>query len=184
MIIGITGTDGSGKGIVVDYFLEKKGFVHCSARAIWEEEIARRGIESTRANMRIVANELRALHGNDFLVTHYLKKIQSEKTHNVVIESIRTIAEITTLKKHGGILLSVDADQKLRFERIVKRVASSDHVTFEQFVTQETLEMDDPDPNGMQKRKVMEMADYTIYNNTSIEDLHKQVDEVLAKIGL
>ena len=41
MIIGITGTDGSGKGTVVDYLVEQKGFKHYSARAIFEEEIAR-----------------------------------------------------------------------------------------------------------------------------------------------
>jgi len=62
MIIGITGTDGGGKGTVVEYLVEKKGFVHCSARALWVDEIKKRGLEVNRANMRIVANDLRAKH--------------------------------------------------------------------------------------------------------------------------
>jgi dephospho-CoA kinase len=33
MIIGITGTDGAGKGAVVDYLVAQKGFTHYSGRA-------------------------------------------------------------------------------------------------------------------------------------------------------
>jgi dephospho-CoA kinase len=36
----------------------------------------------------------------------------------------------------------------------------------------------------MQKAKVMEMADYTIFNNGSREELHQHVDEFLAHYGI
>lgn len=176
MIIGITGTDGAGKGAIVDYLIEKKGFVHYSARAIWEEEFRKRGMESNRVNTRLIANELRAAHGNDFLVTHYLKIIESEKPTNAVIESIRTTAEADTLKAHGGILLCVDADRELRYKRIQERKSALDQVTFEKFVELEELEMNDPNPNGMQKAKVMKMADCTIENNGTFQELQEQIE--------
>lgn len=179
MIIGITGTDGAGKGVVVEYLIEEKGFVHCSARAIWEEEFKKRGMESNRANMRLVANELRKNHGNDFLITHYLKKIEREGYEKVVIESLRAFAEVETLKKNGGVLWAVDADQKLRYERIQARASSSDAVTFEEFVEHEALEMNDPDPNGMQKARVIAAADHTILNNDTLKELYAQVDSIL-----
>lgn len=182
MLIGITGTDGSGKGTVVEYLVNEKRFSHYSARVIWVAEIERQGIENNRANMRKVANELRAAHGNDFLVTHYLKKMEEEQPKNAVIESIRTTAEADTLKRNGGILLAVDADQKLRYERIQARKSSSDQISFEEFQKHEQLEMDDPDPHGMQKAKVIAMADYTILNNGTLEELHAQIEEVLTKI--
>lgn len=182
MIIGITGTDGAGKGTVVEYLVQEKGFTHYSARSIWIEEIERQGLENNRSNMRRTANELRGTHGNDYLVTYYLEKMQTEDTARTVIESIRATAEAQTLKAHGGVLLAVDADQKLRYERIQERKSSSDQVTFEEFVRQEELEMNDPDPHGMQKAKVMEMADYTITNNGTREELHAQVEDVLRQI--
>lgn len=183
MILGITGTDGSGKGAVVEYLVNAKGFVHYSARALWEEEIQRRGLQSSRANMRLVANELRAKHGDDFLIQHYLKRYEEEKPEHVIIESIRAVAEAKTLAENGGILIAVDADQKLRYERIVQRKSSSDQISFEDFCAHEQLEMNDPDPHGMQKKKVMEMADYTIVNNGALEELHAHIEEVLKKIG-
>ena len=74
MLIGITGTDGSGKGTVVSYLVAYHGFVHYSARAILRAEIVQRDIEPTRANMRLMANEMRAKYGNDYIVTYNLKK--------------------------------------------------------------------------------------------------------------
>ena len=182
MIIGITGTDGSGKGTVVEYLVKEKGFVHYSARAIWEEEIARQGIENNRANMRVVANELRAKHGYDYSVAHYLEKAITDVTEHAVIESQRAIAEAETLKANGGVLLAVDADPEIRYKRITKRGSATDHVSFGRFQELEAIEMDDPDPAGMQKAAVIKMADYTITNNGSLEELHTQINEVLGKI--
>ncbi|MDC1205567.1 AAA family ATPase [Candidatus Pacebacteria bacterium] len=182
MLIGITGTDGAGKGAVVDYLVSAKGFVHYSARAIWVEEIERRGIENSRASMRTVANELRGEHGNDYLIKYYLDKMADEKPENAVIESLRAIAEVETLRANDGILLAADADQKLRYERITARGSSSDNVSFEEFVRLEEIEMNDPDPNGMQKAAVIEMAEHTIMNNSTLEELHAKIEDVLTKI--
>ena len=43
MIIGITGTDGAGKGSVVDYLVKEKGFVHYSGRGVIVEAIEAKG---------------------------------------------------------------------------------------------------------------------------------------------
>lgn len=182
MIIGITGTDGAGKGTVVEYLVSKKGFAYYHARALFIEEIRRRGMEENRANMRVVANDLRREQGNDFIVALFLKQAREKNDEHIIIDSIRTIAEAETLKKSGGILLCVDADRKVRFERIRKRASSTDHVSFEEFVLLEEREMNDPDPSGMQKARVMEMADHCIINNISPEHLYTQVDSFLENV--
>lgn len=178
ILLGITGTDGAGKGTVVRYLADKKGFIHYSARALLIEELNKRGEELTRANMRLIANELRAQYGNDFLVTHYLAVRESQRPLRCIIESIRTVAEAETLKAHGGILIAVDADQKVRYERVQARRSETDRVTFEQFAAHESLEANDPDPHGMQKPRVIAMADHIILNNGAIEDLERHVEDL------
>ena len=182
MILGVTGTDGAGKGTVVDYLVKEKGFTHYSARSLFVEELERQSRGTTRADMRLVANELRAEHGNDFIVRSSLEKAKVSGEGNIVIESIRATAEAETLKKAGGILVAVDADQKLRYERVGERRSSSDQVTFEEFQRHEELENNDPDPHGMQKGKVIAMADITIENNGTFDDLHRLLEEKLAPL--
>lgn len=183
MIIGITGTDGAGKGTVVSYLVEELGFTHFSARELIVNEIKKRGLEVKRENMRLVANEMRKEFGTDVIVKKSLEKMNDEHITDAVIESIRTISEGETLKANGGILLAVDADQQIRYERIVARQSESDCVTFEEFKAQEELEMNDPDPNGMQKAKVMEMADHTIFNDNHMEVLRQDIETFLKEFA-
>jgi dephospho-CoA kinase len=171
MIIGITGTDGAGKGTVVDYLVEKKGYVHYSARAYITKEIEKRGLPVTREQLRLVANDLRRIYGNDHIIKEALVESEKKGETDVIVESIRE-TDAANLIKERGVLLAVDADQKVRYGRIVKRASSSDSVTFEEFTSHEALEMNDPDPHGMQKAKVMEMADYTLKNNGTPEELY------------
>ncbi|MFZ2253429.1 MAG: AAA family ATPase [Minisyncoccia bacterium] len=184
MLIGISGTDGAGKGTLVDYLVTNKGFVHYSAREIWIEELNLRGMETSRANMRLIANEMREKFGNDFLITYYLKKIKEEGTQNAIIESIRAVSEAETLKANGGILIAVDADQKVRFSRVQERRSETDRVSFEQFKAHEELETNDPNPHGMQKQKVIAMADHIILNNGTLEELHAEIERFSTPYGL
>ncbi len=181
MLIGITGTDGSGKGSVVNYLISKLGFTHYSSRDLIMLEVEKRGLEPSRANARITGNALRAEGGADIIVKRALEKISQDKVEKAVIESIRAIKEVETLKLAGGILLAVDAPAEVRYKRIVGRGSGTDKISFTEFLEHEALEMNDPDPNGMQKAKVIVMADYTIPNSSSLKDLHKSVDEFLQK---
>jgi dephospho-CoA kinase len=184
LLIGITGTDGAGKGTVVDYLVTHKGFVHYSARALLIEHLQARGEELSRTNMRLIANELRAMHGNDFLVTYYLERMAREKPERAIIESIRAVAEAETLKVHGGLLLAVDADQEIRYARVQARRSETDRVSFAQFVAHEALEANDPDPHGMQKPRVMAMADSTLMNDGTIAVLQERIEQFCEGLGV
>ena len=181
MIIGITGTDGAGKGTVVEH-LKTKGFTHYSARDFIEAEIKRQGLPSDRNQMRLTANELRAKHGNEYVVKQAYEKAIAEGETKVVIESLRAVAEAKYLKQQGGVLLAVDADPGVRYQRVQARRSASDQVSYEQFLEHEALEKNDPDPNGMQKAAVMEMADHTIMNDGTVEELEQKVETFLHQI--
>lgn len=182
MLIGITGTDGAGKGTVVEYLVKQRGYLHFSSRGLITRELLQKGLPTDRPHLRQMANELRAQHGDDYLIKAALSEVRESALEHLIIESIRTTAEVETLKRTGGILLAVDADVAVRFARIQGRGSASDHVTFEEFVAQEQLEMNDPDPHGMQKAKVMAMTDYTILNNGSVEELHSVIEAALAAL--
>lgn len=181
MIIGITGTDGAGKGLVVEYLVSQHGFTHYSARDFIMAEIERLGLTTTREQTRLTANALRAEFGNEVVVRKAYERAAAEGKDRVVIESIRTFAEVEYLKLRDGVLLAVDADVHIRFARISGRHSATDNVTLEQFQAQEALEMNDPDPHGMQKAKVMTAADYTIMNNGSHAELYIQVEAFMQK---
>ena len=179
MIIGITGTDGAGKGAAVSHLVKTHGFAHYSVREEIVREIEARGLEASRSNLRLVANSLRAEAGNDVLVVRALERAQAKNESDIIIESIRALAEVETLRARGGILLAIDADIKKRYARITGRGSASDKVTLEEFQAQEVLEMNDPDPNGMQKAKVMAAADHTIQNDGTLPELYRQLRDFL-----
>jgi dephospho-CoA kinase len=183
MIIGITGTDGAGKGTVVDYLVSRHGFTHYSSRDFIMEEVTRLNLPTDRNQLRLTANDLREQFGNDVIVRKAYEKAASENKDTVVIESIRAMAEVEYLKSNGGILLAVDADPVVRYARVQGRRSETDKVSYEEFLAHEALENNDPNPHGMQKAKVMEAADYTIKNSTDKKSLAREVEKFIESLG-
>ena len=179
IIIGITGTLGAGKGTIVEYLTEKKGFQHFSVRAFLTEEIERRGMPVNRDSMVSVANELRAQHSPGYIAEQLFERAK-QSGKNCIIESIRTPGEIESLHKLGDFtLFAVDAKPELRYERIVLRASETDHISFETFLDNEKREMQSTDPNKQNLSRCIEMADYVFENNGTMEQLFENVEAVL-----
>ena len=180
--IGITGTLGAGKGTIVDYLVKEKGFVHFSVRDFITQEIERRGMPVNRDSMTIVGNDLRKQHSPSYITDELYKQAQ-ETGKNCIIESVRTPLEVSELRKNSNFyLFAIDADAKVRYERIVVRGSSTENVSFENFIANEQREMTSDDPNKQNLKACIEQADYLFSNDGDFEDLHQKIEEVLDKI--
>ena len=103
---------------------------------------------------------------------------------NSIIESIRTPGEIFSLRKKGEFyLFAVDADPEIRYARISSRQSETDHVSYRTFLENEQREMNSTDPNAQNIARCMELADFKLWNNGTIEQLNRQVEEILLKIN-
>lgn len=180
--IGITGTIGAGKGTIVDYLIQQRGFAHYSVRAFITDEINRRGLPLDRDSMTLVGNDLRATHSPSYIVEQLYHRAQLSGK-NCIIESIRTPGEVAALRgKDNFYLFAVDADAHIRYDRVVLRGSETDHISFDTFLANERREMSSDDPNKQNLGVCISLADFRFNNDGSISDLQRQVEDVLQQI--
>lgn len=183
-IIGITGTLGAGKGTIVDYLTTHHGFKHFSVRGYLIGIIKAKGQDVNRDSLTFTANELRAKNSPSFIAEELFNEaILSGE--NCIIESIRTVGEVEALKSKGNFeLFSVDTDRKFRYDRIVLRGSETDHITFEEFSSNEDRELSSTDPNKQNLNACMALANHQFTNNGTFEELYAQIDKVINKESL
>ena len=181
MIIGVTSLIGGGKDSVGDY-LKNKGFIKLSLSDEIREEARKRSIELTRENLIALANEMRATEGLGVLAKRVVKKIEQGK--NYVVESIRNPEEVNELRKNKDFtMLSIWASQKIRFERVSKRMREKDPQTFEEFLRIDHIEAYNPLPHAQKILLCMQMSDHIIVNEGSLEELNNNIDKLLHKLS-
>jgi len=70
----------------------------------------------------------------------------------------------------------------VRYERAVLRGSETDHIDYQTFLANEQREMTSDDPNKQNLRYCIDHADFRFDNNGTVDDLGRQVEEVLGKI--
>jgi len=187
MIIGITGTNGSGKDTVADILIKKLGWLHFSLSDELRDICRERNIESTRDNLIKFAREIRNERGLDYLSQRVLNKVSD----NFIVTSIRNPAEVEPFKKSDKfILIAVDAPIEVRYQRMISAgkgrsgyKVGEENMSLEEFKNKEQIEMQGTGAD-QQLQILIDMADTKIENNGTIEELENKVDELLLSLNL
>lgn len=184
-VLAIVGPMAAGKGTFIE-ILKKKGFESSSTSDRIREEIIRRGLQITRNSLTEVANDLRSQFGNDILSKRTAEYLGNAKSDYFVIDSIRNPKEIEFFKSQYDMkVVAITADQKIRYERFIERKTNSEPMSFEQFCDIDNKELHgDGGSHSQRVEDCMKMADKTLENNGSVEDLEKRVDEMLAEFNI
>lgn len=177
MIIGLAGLTRCGKNEVAKYLEEKYNFKKLVFSDIITEELKKRGMENTKMNQSIVGDELRKEFGNAVLASRLLKEIEKDKNKNYVIVGFRSPEEVDYIRNEvmDFYLVEIYTEKSVRFARRTKEDPQSITEFFER------------DQRDMQKKGldiVLRMADFRIINEGSIDDLKKDVDDFMKKIGV
>ena len=144
-IIGIAGTNGSGKDTVGQMLAEHYGWLFISVTDILRNGLRERSLPIERKNLRNLSAEWRRQSGLGVLIDKSVEqfKTQEGKYTGLAIASLRNPGEVDRIHELGGKVVWVDADPKLRYQRIYSRQRSTeDKKTFEQFLAEEHAEMD------------------------------------------
>jgi dephospho-CoA kinase len=173
-LIGLTGTNGAGKGEAAAFF-KTRGYAYTSLSDILREELRERGLETTRDNLIQIGNELREKFGPDVLARRTMARV----TGPTVIDSIRNTREVALFRTQKDfILLAFDAPIEVRFGRVADRGRNESAATLEEFREKEDEERAGGEA-AQQLEACMAAADHCIWNDGTLEDLHRKLERLL-----
>ncbi|RPJ09108.1 MAG: hypothetical protein EHM28_02455 [Spirochaetaceae bacterium] len=174
-IIATVGMCGSGKSIAGEY-LEAHGFSKVYFGGLTMEEVKRRGLEVNEKNERIVREDLRKQHGMGAFAILSLPKIEELRKAGkpVLIDGLYSFSEYKILKeKYGDLLLvlAVFTPRELRYQRLAKRKVRP--LTLEEAISRDFMEIENIEKGGP-----IALADYTLVNTGTVEELHAAVQQM------
>lgn len=189
-IIGLGGTNGSGKDTVGQLLAEAYGYLFISVTDLLRTEAARRSQPVEREVLREISAEWRRELGLGVLVDKAVAEFETVKDRytGVVMASMRNPGEADRIHEMGGTVVWVDADPQTRYDRIQRNKvqrgrAEEDNKTYEQFLAEEAEEMHTPaggDAANLNSSGVKAVADIFLENNSdSIDSLKAEISNKL-----
>lgn len=170
--VALVGKMRSGKDTVAKYLMDDYGFKKFYfAKGI--EEIILKYFPNAfdngkpRQYYQHIGQQLRVLD-QDVWINYLLNEVEILKDPiNIVVTDMRQVNEAERLKKEGFTIIKVVADEKIRIDRILK---SGDKFNAEDLHHETELQVD------------LINADITVVNNGTIEELKKEVQNIIKKI--
>ncbi len=177
-VVSIVGMAGAGKSEVARLFQEND-FTKIRFGDVTDEEVRKKGLELNEKNERHVRELLRQEQGMAAYAKLNLPAIDSAlKDRDVVIDGLYSWEEYTFLKSYYGedfYVVAVGASPETRYARLTGR--QNRHLTREEAASRDKAEIENTNKGGP-----IAMADFTIINESSVEDLRKEAKMIIYRL--
>ena len=177
-VVSIVGMTGSGKSEVASVF-EENGFARIRFGDVTDEEIKQRGLDLNEENERYIRELLRQEHGMSAYARLNQPRIDSALKHSdVVVDGLYSWEEYTYLKgyyKEGFCVVAVWASPRTRYARLTGR--ANRQLTVEEAASRDRAEVENINKGGP-----IAMADFTIINESSLENLRKEAKRIISRL--
>ena len=178
-IVALVGMAGSGKSEVARYF-EKNGYVRIRFGDITDIEVKKRGLPLNEANERQVREQLRREHGMAAYAKLNLPRIdETLQKSNVVLDGLYSWEEYVLLKDYYGDrlnMVAVCSPPKTRHARLAMRRVRP-------LTNQEAADRDKSEIENINKGGPIALADFTIINESSLEELKEQTQRIIERLA-
>ena len=177
-VVSIVGMAGSGKTEVAHTF-EKSGFTRIRFGDVTDEEVKKKGMVLNEKNERHVRELLRQEHGMSAYARLNLPRIDSAlQKSDVVIDGLYSWEEYVFLKNYYGenfYVVAIWASPKARHARLGNR--SIRGLSPEEAASRDRAEIENTNKGGP-----IAIADFTIINETSTENLRKETERIISEL--
>ena len=177
-IIGVIGQNGSGKDEVIKYLNCRYGVPLLSTGDMVRQVAAEKGIEPTRPNLQKISEEYFRQHGRGCFVRLMVEQVRKNNWKTAGITGIRSPEDVRILKDAFGkdftLIHVYVSDPRVRYQRMTKRGEARDSQSYEQFLANDRREEE-----IFSISEAIKQADYSLSNDGTLTDLHKQVEEIL-----
>lgn len=177
-VIAFVGMCGAGKSVATETFVNA-GYSLVYFGGVTMDELKRLGLEKNEKNERMIREGLRRDLGPAAYAIKVLPKIEEGLTRgNVVLDGLYSWSEYKVLKERFPNLLvvAVVTNRALRYERLAKRPIRP--LTAEEAHGRDVAEIEHSEKGGP-----IAIADRYILNNSTEEDLKKQIDDLLLSLA-
>lgn len=185
-LICIVGMAGSGKSIVSDE-LKNRGFAYLRFGQIVLDELKKRELEVNEVNEKSVREKIRQEYGMAAMAILNIPKIDDLlKKSNVVADGLYSWSEYKVLKEKYGeamAVLAVYAPPQLRYERLADRKVENDtERRFRTLSKEQAKARDFAEIENIEKGGPIAMADFTLVNIGTLQNIKENLDKILAEI--
>ncbi len=175
-IIAFVGLDGSGKSAATSYLIER-GYPKVHFGGVIMNALKDEGLDYTLENEKMMRDKLRQ-NGDDIVVKRIVQQIKdlvNSGQRRIIVDGMGSWDAYRTLKhEFPGELITVSLTpfRNIRMRRLANRSERPLSV-------HDAYDRDFDEIENLGKGGVIAIADYSILNNSSQEQLHSQIDELL-----